>query len=194
MPLAERIVHIFHWMEFRSLKQSNWPYFFRTQSTPQQPTQVQHTQSALPPMPSLVNNMHPQQPPQQQQPLKTNQSLPQQQQPPPPNMVQAQNALNNNDINQSFPAQPIIPNLSLAGLLGRPSHLLLGDDVCWTLTFAHETKFLILDNKNHGLPSLNPLMPPINSMNDKSSMNMMPNFDDPVEQSLASLEQSLACK
>lgn len=37
-------------------------------------------------------------------------------------------------------------------------------------------------------------MPPINSMNDKSVLNMLPNFDDPVEQSLASLEQSLACK
>lgn len=48
---------------------------------------------------------------------------------------------------------------------------------------------IILDNKNHGLPSLNPLL-----MNDKAVMNMLPNFDDPVEQSLASLEQSLACK
>lgn len=44
------------------------------------------------------------------------------------------------------------------------------------------------------MPSLNPMMAPLNSMNDKSVMNMMPNFDDPVEQSLASLEQSLACK
>lgn len=32
------------------------------------------------------------------------------------------------------------------------------------------------------------------SINDKSVLNMLPNFDDPVEQSLASLEQSLACK
>lgn len=53
---------------------------------------------------------------------------------------------------------------------------------------------MILDNKNHGLPTLNPIMPPINALNDKSVMNMLPNFDDPVEQSLASLEQSLACK
>lgn len=52
---------------------------------------------------------------------------------------------------------------------------------------------VILDNKNHGLPSLNPMLPPMNSMNDKSVLNMLPNFDDPVEQSLASLEQSL-CK
>lgn len=44
------------------------------------------------------------------------------------------------------------------------------------------------------MPSLNPLMPPMNSMNDKSVMNMMPNFDDPLEQSLASFEQPLACK
>lgn len=53
---------------------------------------------------------------------------------------------------------------------------------------------LNLDNKNHGLSTLNPLMPPLNSMNDKSMLNMLPNFDDPVEQSLASLEQTLACK
>lgn len=51
-----------------------------------------------------------------------------------------------------------------------------------------------LDNKNHGMPSLNPLMAPINTMNDKSLVNIMQNFDDPVEQSLASLEQTLACK
>lgn len=53
---------------------------------------------------------------------------------------------------------------------------------------------MILDNKNQGLPSLNSLMPPMNSMSDKSVLNMLPNFDDPVEQSLASLEQTLACK
>lgn len=43
------------------------------------------------------------------------------------------------------------------------------------------------------MPSINPLMASMNAMNDKSVLNMMPNFDDPVEQSLASLEQ-LACK
>lgn len=75
-------------------------------------------------MPSLVNNMLPQQQP-QQQPLKTNQALPQQQ-PPPPNMVQAQNVLNNNDINQSFPTQPINPNLSLGGILGTLLHPFAG--------------------------------------------------------------------
>lgn len=41
------------------------------------------------------------------------------------------------------------------------------------------------------MPPLNTMMP---SINDKSVLNMLPNFDDPVEQSLASLEQSLACK
>lgn len=46
------------------------------------------------------------------------------------------------------------------------------------------------DNKNQGMPSINPLLA---AMNDKSMLNMMPNFDDPVEQSLASLEQ-LECK
>ncbi|XP_031638394.1 homeotic protein female sterile-like isoform X2 [Contarinia nasturtii] len=129
-------------------------------STPQQQNQVQHTQSALPPMPSL-NSLHPQQQPPQS--MKTNSSLSQQ---PPQNIMQNQNALNNNDVNQSFSTQPINPNLNLGSLL---------------------------DNKNHGMPSLNPLMPPMNSMNDKSIMNMMPNFDDPVEQSLASLEQTLGC-
>lgn len=85
------------------------------QSTPQ-PTQMQHTQSALPPMPSLVNNLH------AQQSLKTTVSLPQQQQPTPSNLAQAQNALNNNDISQSFSTQqPMNPNLSLAGMLGKPS-------------------------------------------------------------------------
>lgn len=44
------------------------------------------------------------------------------------------------------------------------------------------------------MPSINPLMASMNAMNDKSVLNMMPNFDDPVEQSLASLEQNLACK
>lgn len=53
--------------------------------------------------------------------------------------------------------------------------------------------FLVAENKNHGLPSLNAIMPAMNSINEKAVMNMMPNFDDPVEQSLASLEQ-LACK
>lgn len=92
--------------------------FFYVQSTPQQPqTQVQHTQSmpVLPPMPSLVNNMHPQQQPLQS--LKPNASLPQQ--PPPPNIVQTQNALNNNDVNQQFSTQSLNPNLNLSALLGR---------------------------------------------------------------------------
>lgn len=40
------------------------------------------------------------------------------------------------------------------------------------------------------MPSINPLLA---AMNDKSMLNMMPNFVDPVEQSLASLEQ-LECK
>lgn len=50
-------------------------------------------------------------------------------------------------------------------------------------------------NGGNMLPSLDkshnmPMMPPMNMMNDKSSiMGLLPNFDDPVEQSLASLEQ-----
>lgn len=97
-------------------------FFIYIQSTPQ-PAQMQHTQSTLPPLPSLVNNMHPQQQQQHQQaqlpqqPLKANISL--LQQPPQTNMVQAQNALNNNDVNQAFSAQAMNHGLSLAGLLGR---------------------------------------------------------------------------
>lgn len=72
---------------------------------------MQHTQSALPPLPSLVNNMHP------QQQLKGN--IPLSQQPPQTNMVQAQNALNNNDVNQAFSAQAMNQGLTLGGLLGR---------------------------------------------------------------------------
>ncbi|XP_055307981.1 bromodomain-containing protein 3-like isoform X3 [Sitodiplosis mosellana] len=148
---------------------SNAPGF--ATSTPQPPpNQVQHTQSALPPMPSLVNSLLPQ-PQQQPQPqpqlsqqpaqtLKTSLSQP------PQNMVQNQNTLNNNDMNQAFSTQPMNPNMNLSNML---------------------------DNKNHGLPSLNPMMPPMNSMSDKSVLNMLPNFDDPVEQSLASLEQTLGC-
>lgn len=92
------------------------------QSTPQAPpNQLQHTQSALPPMPSLVNSLLPQQqqpqqqlPPQQPiQPLKINSSLSQPQQ----NMVQNQNALNNNDVNQSF-STPLNTNVNLSNLLG----------------------------------------------------------------------------
>lgn len=49
------------------------------------------------------------------------------------------------------------------------------------------------DNKNAVMPSLNPLLASMNTMNDKSVLSMLPNFDDPVEQSLASLEQ-IACK
>lgn len=94
--------------------------FFCTQSTPQ-PAQMQHTQSTLPPLPSLVNNMHPQQQQQHaqqpQQPLKANVSLSQQQAQ--TNMVQAQNVLNNNDVNQAFSAQAMNQGLSLGGLLGR---------------------------------------------------------------------------
>lgn len=146
-------------------------------------------------MPSLVNSL--QQPPPnsqqqqlQQQSLKANSSLPLQQQPP-QNMVQNQNALNNNDVNQSFSAQSLNANLGLTALLGK---------FFWFCHFFRYFKMgltrllIILENKNHGIPSLNALMPTMNSMNDKSVMNMLPNFDDPVEQSLASLEQSLACK
>lgn len=49
-----------------------------------------------------------------------------------------------------------------------------------------------IENKNQGMP-LNPLMTSMNAMNDKSVLNMMSNFDDPVEHQLASLEQ-LECK
>lgn len=86
------------------------------QSTPQHPhpTQVQHTQSTLPPLPSLVNSMHSQQQP-PPQPIKTNATLPQQSVP--SNMVQAQNALNNNDVNQTFPTQTMNTNL-LGAMLG----------------------------------------------------------------------------
>lgn len=79
------------------------------QSTPQQPAQVQHTQSVLPPMPSLVNSLHHQQQPSQG--LKVNSSLSQ-------SMMQNQNALNNNDMNQPFSTQPMNPNLSLGSMLG----------------------------------------------------------------------------
>lgn len=65
--------------------------------------------------------------------------------------------------------------------------------IAQSYTNFDEKMFPFLDTKSHGLPSLNPMMAPMNSINDKSMMNMMPNFDDPVEQSLASLEQSLAC-
>lgn len=49
---------------------------------------------------------------------------------------------------------------------------------------------MMLDNKGHNLS----LLQSMNAMNDKSVLNLMPTFEDPVEQSLASLEQSLACK
>lgn len=75
---------------------------------------MQHTQSALPPLPSLVNSMHPQQ--QQQQLIKGNAPLSQQSSQ--PNMVQAQNVLNNNDVNQAFSTQAMNQGLSLSGLLG----------------------------------------------------------------------------
>lgn len=89
-------------------------FVFHIQSTPQ-PAQMQHTQSTLPPMPSLVNNMHPQQQ-QTQQPMKGN--VPLSQQPLQTNMLQAQNALNNNDVNQAFAAQAMNQGHNLGGLLG----------------------------------------------------------------------------
>lgn len=51
-------------------------------------------------------------------------------------------------------------------------------------------------NGGNMLPSLDksrnmPMMPPMNMMNDKSIMGLLPDFDDPVEQSLASLEQPI---
>lgn len=148
---------------------------------------MQHTQSALPPLPSLVNSMHPQQ---QQQLMKGNVSLSQQSTQ--PNMVQAQNVLNNNDVNQAFSTQAMNQGLSLSGLLGMHfwENCKKKSKEFW-LTQKKCTKFS--DNKNPGMPSMNPLMASMNTMNDKSMMNMLPNFDDPVEQSLASLEQ-IACK
>lgn len=114
-----------HELKFLDFGKIHIIYFM--QSTPQQqPTQMQHTQSTLPPMPSLVNNMHPQQqqqpllpPPTQSQslPIKANSSLPPQ--PSSQNMVQNPTALNNNDVSQSFSNQSLNPNLNLGGMLGR---------------------------------------------------------------------------
>lgn len=110
LPYKKKVIYLKH-----VVNKSKW-HFLPTQSTPQQPpNQVQHTQSALPALPSLVNSLHSQQQQQQQsQAMKMNPLLAQ----PPQNMVQTQNALNNNDVNQSFPTQTMNANLSLGAMLG----------------------------------------------------------------------------
>lgn len=89
-----------------------------------------------------------------------------------------QSQLNNNTKNQSL-EQQLNTNV-MGSMLGMGSM-----NVCNNGTNGGGNMLQSLD-KSHNMP----MMPPMNMINDKSSiMGLLPNFDDPVEQSLASLEQ-----
>lgn len=148
----------------------------------QTPLSQQHTQSnnmpTIPPITSMPNNSL--QPPNL---MKVNQSMSvpqpgltnqqQSQQQPSQNM-----SLNNNKTNTSL-SQQLNINLmnNMLGNIGMSANS----------NGTNGGNNMLLDNKM-------PLMQSMGTINDKSVLNLMPNFDDPVEQSLASLEQSLACK
>lgn len=92
-----------------------------------------------------------------------------------------------NKTNQLFGAQSIQSNMNLLGM-----NVASNGTTTTAVTTANNMQ---IDTKNHGIGALSAMLPQLNSINDnKSVMNLnMPNFDDPVEQSLASLE-SLDCK
>lgn len=115
------------------------------------------------------------------QQMKTNPSLSQ-----PGKTMQTQNTINNNKPHQSFGAQQMNSNMSLSNMIGI-------NNMTANSNGTNNPNNMMLDNKNQNMPNLNSMMTPITTINDKNVLNLLP-FDDPVEQSLASLEQSLGCK
>lgn len=114
--------------------------------------------------------------------MKTNPSLSQ-----PAQTMQTQNTIINNKPNQSFGAQQMNSNMSLSNMIGI-------NNMTANSNGTNNPNNMMLDNKNQNMPNLNSLMTPITTINDKNVLNLLSNFDDPVEHQLASLEQSLGCK
>lgn len=105
----------------------------------------------------------------------------------PAQTMQTQNSINNNKPNQSFGAQQMNSNMGLSNMIGM-------NNMTANSNGTNNPNNMMLDNKNQNMPNLNSMLATMTTINDKTNMNLLPNFDDPVEQSLASLEQSLGCK
>lgn len=128
-------------------------------------------------VPSLkIGQMHQQQ--QQQQQLLQQQSSQVSQ-----NMA-VNSQINDSKTNQLIGGYPMNPNMRLGNMLGINN----------ASNGTNPSNNNMQMDKNHSMNNMNSMLPQLNSMNDKSVMNMMSNFDDPLEQSLASLEQPMGCK